>query len=86
MLKINDLVAFAKAGYTPKQVRQIKEYMTSVEKPEDVFEFVKAGWKPEDIKELITTDATAESVEAKVEDKVDTSTDPLEALKSLLDD
>lgn len=86
MLKINDLITFAKAGYTPKQVKQIKEYMTSVEKPEDVFEFVKAGWKPEDIQELITTDTTAEKIEAKVENKVDTSTDPLEALKSLLND
>ena len=86
MFKINDLITFAKSGLSPKQVRQMNEYMTYAENKEDVFAFVKAGWKPEDIKELITTDATAEKVEDKVENKVDTSTDPLEALKSLLDD
>lgn len=80
-MKITDLVAFAKAGYTPSEVKQIKEYTDTVEKPEDILSFVKAGWKPDDIKTLIT-EQKPDDGGGKDPDK--TPKDPLEELKEML--
>lgn len=77
-MKITDLIAFAKAGYSPTQVKQIKEYTTTVDNPADVLAFVKAGWKPDDIKDLMTE-------QPKQEDKPKQEEDPLETLRTILD-
>lgn len=77
-MDIKELVAFAKAGYKPQDVKAIKEYTSTVEKPEDILSFVKAGWKPDDIKALITEQKPGTDPEPNP------NKDPLEELREIL--
>lgn len=81
-MKLSDILAYAKAGYTPKDVKQIQEYTDTVDKPEDILAFAKAGWKPDDIKSLITEQKPDKDKDKPNKNKTPKS--PLEELKEFL--
>lgn len=79
-MKMEELLIYVKAGYTPKQCKEIMEYKQSVEKPEDILAFVKAGWKPDDIRSLIT-----ETSPQDIKNDNSDSSDPFAELKKILE-
>lgn len=72
MIKIDDLVSLAKAGWTPHQVKEVLEMLETSPKVKEA--------APEDLKEP----ESIKEPEPQPEEKKPEDTDPIEDLKKLL--
>lgn len=76
MISLQDLVTLAKAGWTPKQTKEILEMIETSPKVKEA--------EPEDLKPEVEIKPEEPKAEPKVEDQPSTEDDTLEALKKLL--
>lgn len=75
MIKLNDLVTLASAGWTPKQVKEVIELISTSE-----------SVNPEAAPEELKKEAEIKTLEKlpEVEETKHTEEDPIEALKKLI--
>ena len=71
MIKLDDLVSLAKAGWTPKQVKEVLEMIETSPKVKEA--------APEDLKQEVKIDPQPEKKEEEKENE-----DPIEVLKNIL--
>lgn len=76
MISLQDLVTLAKAGWTPKQTKEILEMIETSPKVQEA--------EPKDLKPEVEIKPEEPKEEPKVEDQPSTEDDTLEALKKLL--